>query len=139
MEKLKRMGNIFLEPTAVFKELREEKDWIFPLVIIIIAALLSSLLIYSVVSSPEYIEQMEREMKEEMAEENRDGQDVDLSEMTYVYFFSIVLSGIVGAVLTYLILALLLWMPGKFGLREYSFPRVFSAAAYIGIVGGLGR
>ncbi|MFW5999354.1 MAG: YIP1 family protein [Halanaerobiaceae bacterium] len=138
MKKLKRMGNIFLEPAAVFEELKGEKDWVFPLVIIIIMALISSLLVYSVVSSPEYIEQMEQEMREEMTEEDREGQEVDMSSMTYVYFISIVVTGVAGAVITYLVLALLLWLPGKFGLKEYNYSRLFSASAYIGIVGGLG-
>lgn len=137
-EKLKRMVNIFFDPVKLFQKLREEKDWIFPLVVIIILALIAGFITYTVMVSPEMMEQMERQVEEDMAQQGLEGQEVDFSGMKTVYFVSTMLGGVLFALLTYLLIALILWLPGKFGLKEYSLGPPISVAGYIGIVGGMG-
>ena len=134
MTKLNKLVNIFLDPVAVFEELRENKDWIFPLIIVLIAALISSLLIYNVITSDEFMEEIQREMEAEMPA----GQEMDMSYMNIVYFFSTVLLGLLVTVGAYLVLGFFLWLFGKFVGRDIPFSRTFSATIYIGIVGALG-
>ena len=144
-EKLKRAGNIFLDPVKVFQDLREEKDWIFPLIVIIIASLLASFLVYDVISSPEYREEMQQEMAREMEEELSEEELQMIQEqqndsfIMLVTVISIFVGGLILFLFIYLIFALFLWLIGKFKGNEYPFSRTFSVAAYIGLVGSLGN
>ncbi|MFW6256953.1 MAG: YIP1 family protein [Bacillota bacterium] len=140
-EKLKRAGNIFLDPVKVFQELREEKDWVFPLIVIIIASIIASFFVYDVVSSPEYMEEMHQEMEEELSEEElqqMQGEQND-SYVMLIIIVSTFVGGLFVFLFIYLLLALFLWLMGKFKSKEYPFSQTFSVAAYIGLVGSLGN
>ena len=130
MSKAKKILNIFLDPVSVFKQLREQKDWVFPLVIIIAVSIISTILLIPILSSPQYIAELEQDIGETMGE-----------EMESYMMIGTLVGSVVGGLITilgYLLLGFFLWLIGKFADKEYTFTHTFSAATYVGIVGSLG-
>src|SRR5690554_4680735 len=118
MSRFEKSLNMFLDPVSVFEQLREKKDWVFPLVVIFVIAILTIVSLIPVLSSPEYIAEIEQEI----------GEAVDEEMESYMMIGAVV--GSVGSaifsLLSYLLLGFFLWLIGKFAAREYPFSHTFS-------------
>ncbi len=134
---LRRMLKIFYAPTSVFAEIKNKEAgiyWLTPLVIILIAVIISSYLVIPNIIIPQQIERTVEQIDDEAEVENR----IEYFTSSYHYYTSFFAE--IGKKLSFFfILALLLSMLQLyFGGEKLTYSYFFTGVVYVGIIKSVG-